>query len=171
MCILLWLHFVFSWWLITTNDVEHLFICWLTIWISYVVPPQVSCLFSCFFLMTFQFSYEAGTALPTPAKKKKNKPNPEVIYKNCVCILTCLSFRHLQSTLHMMQCTYWNIFFHWSKHFLNSWTLMPFSTPAIYCFTSSAQTKCFPLRTFVIWENKKSHLGQDHVNRMGEAWG
>ena len=30
--------------------------------------------------------------------------------KNCVFVLTCLNFSHLQSTLHLMQYTYRNIF-------------------------------------------------------------
>ena len=38
-------------------------------------------------------------------------PKPEYIYKNCVFILTCLNFGQLQSTLHLMQYTYWDIFF------------------------------------------------------------
>ena len=33
----------------------------------------------------------------------------ELIYNNCVFILTCLNFSHLQSTLHLMQHTYWDI--------------------------------------------------------------
>ena len=39
-----------------------------------------------------------------------NPKNPEFIYKNCLFILICLNFSHLQSTLHLMQCTYWDIF-------------------------------------------------------------
>ena len=34
---------------------------------------------------------------------------PEFI-KHCVFILTCLNFSRLQSTLHLMQCTHWDIF-------------------------------------------------------------
>ena len=35
--------------------------------------------------------------------------NPEFI-KNCEFILTCLNFSNLQSTLHLMQYTYWDFF-------------------------------------------------------------
>ena len=46
--------------------------------------------------------------------------------------------------------------------------LMPFSAFASLCFISSTLAKCFPLRTFFIGETKrKSHLGQDQVNREG----
>ena len=46
------------------------------------------------------------------AKKPRN-----LFIKNCAFILTCLNFSHLQSTLHLMQNTYWDIFFHYSKQF------------------------------------------------------
>ena len=36
--------------------------------------------------------------------------NTEFLHKNCVCILTCLYFSLLQSTLHLMQYTFWGIF-------------------------------------------------------------
>ena len=42
--------------------------------------------------------------------KVEPKINQEFTYKNCVFILTCLNFSHLQSTLHLMQYTYWDIF-------------------------------------------------------------
>ena len=80
--------------------------------------------------------------------------NPEFIYKNCVFILTCLNFSHLQSTLHLMQYTYRDIFFHSSEQFLNSSILMPFSASAIFCSASFTSAKCFPLRTFFIQGNK-----------------
>ena len=90
--------------------------------------------------------------------------------KTCVFILTCLNFSHLQSTLHLMQYTYGDTFFHCSKQFLNSLVLMPFSAYAIFCITSSTSAKCFLLRTFFIQGNtQKSHLGWDQVNRQGRA--
>ena len=39
-----------------------------------------------------------------------NPQNLEFIYKHCIFILTCLNFSHLQSTLHLMQYTYQDIF-------------------------------------------------------------
>ena len=42
------------------------------------------------------------------------------------------NFSHLQSTLHLMQNTYWDVFFHCSKQFLNLLILMPFSAFAIF---------------------------------------
>ena len=35
---------------------------------------------------------------------------PEFIYKKCVFTLRCLNFSHRQSTLHLMQSTYWDVF-------------------------------------------------------------
>ena len=68
-------------------------------------------------------------------------------------------FTHLQSTLHLMQYTYWDVFFHCSKQFLNLSVSMPFSASGIFCFTSSTLAKCFPLRTFFILGNKKKLFG------------
>ena len=41
------------------------------------------------------------------------KPKKLRIYllKNYVCVLTCLNFSHLQSTLHLMQYTYQDVLF------------------------------------------------------------
>ena len=58
-----------------------------------------------------------------------------------------------------MQVTYWDVFFHCSKQFLNLSVSMPFSASAIFCFTSSTLAKCFPLRTFFILGNKKKLFG------------
>ena len=46
-------------------------------------------------------------------------------------------------------------FFHRSERVLNLSILKSFGASAIFCFTSTASAKCFPLRTFLIWENKK----------------
>ena len=70
-----------------------------------------------------------------------NPSKPEFIYKN-LYILTCLNFSHLQSALHLMQCTYWHI-------------LVPFSASVMLCFTFSTSAKYFPLRTFFIQGNKR----------------
>ena len=53
------------------------------------------------------------------------------------------------STFHLMQYTYRDVFPTAQN------ILMPFSASAVFCFTSSTSAKCFPLRTFFIWGNKK----------------
>ena len=58
-------------------------------------------------------------------------------------------------------------FFHCSKQLLNSSILMPFSASAMFFSASSTLAKHFPLRTFFIWGNQKSLLGQDWE---GGAW-
>ena len=55
----------------------------------------------------------------------------EFIYKNCVFILTCLNFSHLQSTLHLMQYTYQGVFStaqnsFWTRQFWCLLVLLPF---------------------------------------------
>ena len=55
-----------------------------------------------------------------------------------------------------MQYTYWDIFSHGSKQFLNSSILKHFSDSAIVCCTSSTSAKHFPLRTFFILGNKQT---------------
>ena len=92
--------------------------------------------------------------------------------KSCVLILTCLYFSHLQSTVHSIQHTYWDIF-STAQNSFELVILMPFSASAFFCFTSSTSAKHFPLRTFFIWGNKlkKSQLGWDQVSRRGGAWG
>ena len=91
----------------------------------------------------------------------------DLFVKNCVFILVCLNFSYLQRTLHLMQYIYWDIFVHCSKHFLNLSILMSFSTPAVFCFTSSTVAKHFLLRNFFILRNKKKKTLKV---RLGE-WG
>ena len=61
------------------------------------------------------------------------------------------------------------LFFHCSKQFLNLLILMPFSTSAIFCFTSPTSAKHFPLKTFFIQGNKKKVAKGDirRVEREG----
>ena len=77
----------------------------------------------------------------------------EFIYKK-LCILMYLHFRLLQSTLHLMQNTYQDVFSTLQNGFWIS-ILMTFRAFAVFCFTSSTSAKHFPLRTFFIWGNKK----------------
>ena len=71
--------------------------------------------------------------------------NTEFIYKNCVFILTCLNFSHLQ--ILSIWCSAPVL-----KRFLNLLILMPFSASAIFLFHLSTSAKCFPLRTYFNWE-------------------
>ena len=99
-------------------------------------------------------------------------PKMEFIYKKL-----CL-YSNMLKLLSPLKCSPFDAvhlsghFFHCSKQFLNSLFLTPFSASAIFCFTSSTLAKCFALRTFFIQGNKKkSHLGQDQVNREGGTQG
>ena len=67
--------------------------------------------------------------------------------------------------IHLLRC-----FFHSSKQFSNSLILMPSIASGVFYFISSTSAKYFPLRSFLIQGNKKSHSGQDQVNTEGEAW-
>ena len=83
-------------------------------------------------------------------------PKQNLFIKNCVFILACLNFSHLQSTLHFMHCTYRDILStdqnsFWTHQF---WRLLVGS--GISCFTALKLAKCFPLRVFFIWRNKKN---------------
>ena len=95
-------------------------------------------------------------------------PQWNLFIKYCVFILTCLTFCHLQTTLHLMQRAYRDSFSHCSKTFLNSLILMPFSALVVFCFTYSTLAK--QLKTFFIQRNKKSRLGWDQVNREVGVW-
>ena len=91
-----------------------------------------------------------------------------VFIKNCVFILTCLNFSPLQSTLHLMQCTYQDSFSTaqncvWTHWF---WCLLP---PLLFLFHLFHICKTFPYEDFFHPGNKKSHLGRDQVNKGG--WG
>ena len=105
---------------------------------------------------------------------REEPQNPwNLFIKNCVFILTCLNFSHLQSTLHLMQYTYQGIFFHCSKQFLNSLILMPFTASAFFCLFVSTlphQQNISPEDFFLPGEtNKKKSLGVRLVNRERRA--
>ena len=87
-----------------------------------------------------------------------------------MCILTCFNFSHLQSTLNLIQYTYWDFFP--TAQFFNLLILMPFSASAVFCFTSYTLEKHFSLRTFFIWGNKKRSCSEwDWMNRVGVVRG
>ena len=97
-------------------------------------------------------------------------PNWQVFIKDCIFILICLNFSHLQSTLHLMQYTYLRHFFHcsnsfWTCQFWYLLVLLPFFSPLPHRQNVSLWG------LFSSRETKTSHLGWDWVNREGGAWG
>ena len=65
--------------------------------------------------------------------------------------------------VHLSRC-----FFRCSKQFLNLSIFMPFSVSAVFCFTSSTSSKCFPLKTFFIWGNTQK-VSEGEIRSMGRA--
>ena len=94
----------------------------------------------------------------------------EFTYKNSVFILTCLNFSHLQSTLHLMQYTYWDIFCTAQNSFWTCWfwCLLVF----VLFFVSTPPHQQSILKTFFHQRNKqKIHSGWDKVSSEGSAMG
>ena len=96
----------------------------------------------------------------------------ELTYKNCVCILTCLNVSHLQSTLHVMQCTYGDVF----PLLKTVSELIDFD--AFWCFCHFFLVSPLPHGQNVSpWglyssrETRKGSLGRHQVNREGGARG
>ena len=108
-------------------------------------------------LKNFYVRYEGA-----PAK-------PWIYFLNYVFILTCLKSSHLQNTLHLMQCTYWDVF---SSEVKTSLTLLSFSASAIFVFWFHLFhiSKTF-LRTFFIQGNKKKVVGGEirWIGRVGHG--
>ena len=104
---------------------------------------------------------------------QRRTPKPwNFLIKNCVFILLCLNFSHLQSTLLLVPYTYWYIFSTalnslWTHWFWCLLVLLPFLFDLFYI------SKMFPFEGFFFSsrETKKIHLGWDWVNRKGGAWG
>ena len=101
--------------------------------------------------------------------------NWNLFIKNCVFILTCLNFSHLQSALHLMQYTYPDVFStaqnrFWTRQF---WCLFEASS-CFCCFLLHLFhiSKMFPFEDFFLSEETKKYCtGWDQVNREGGAWG
>ena len=96
-------------------------------------------------------------------------PKPEFIYKYCVFILTCLNFSHLQSTLHLMQYTYQDVFStasnsFWTHRFWCLLVLLPFFVSLL-----PHQENVSLWGVFFIQGNKKCYSGWDWVNREGRT--
>ena len=79
---------------------------------------------------------------------------PKFICKKCVFILTCLNFSHLQSTLHWMWYTYWDVFPLLKTVFelINSDAFLCFCRFLFHLFHTS---KTFPFEAFLSGETKK----------------
>ena len=77
---------------------------------------------------------------------------------------------YFQSSLHLIQYTYWDVFAHRSKLFLNLSILKPVSISAIFCFTSSTWAKHLLLRTFLIQGNKQTKDALGKIRWIG-GWG
>ena len=93
------------------------------------------------------------------------------LLKSCVFILICLNFSHLQSTLHLIQHTYQDVFCTAQNSFWTCRFGCLIMLLSLFCFTSSTLAKCFPLRTVFIPRNKKTICpGQDRVSREGGEW-
>ena len=99
---------------------------------------------------------------------REGTPKPHNLFiKHCVFICMCLNFSHLQSTLHLVN-TPIKTFFHCSKQFFNSFTLMPFSASAVLCYTSSTLSGFVFLWGLFNWGNKNVAQGWDRVRwRVG----
>ena len=104
---------------------------------------------------------------------KGETPKPWNLFRDhCVLILICLNFSYLQSTLHLMQYTYWDFF---STAQNNFWThgfwcllgLLPF-----FLFHFFHISKMFPCEDLLRWGNKhnvvKGEIGE--IGRVGH-WG
>ena len=114
----------------------------------------------CIYIYIYIYIYDGGP------KKHWN-----LFIKNCVFILACLNFSPLQSTLHLMQYTYQDVFSTAENSFLTQWfwcllVLLPF---LFYLFHIGKNVSLWEL--FSSGETKKSRLGQDQVNRECRAQG
>ena len=94
---------------------------------------------------------------------------PEFMIRNCVFILTCLNFSHLQSTLHLMQYTYWDVFptaqnSFWTNRFWCFSVFLPFLFHLFHIGKTLPFEDFFPSG-----ETKRSWLEWDQVNREGGA--
>ena len=103
---------------------------------------------------------------------RETPPKWNLFTKNCIFIFLCLKFSHLESTLRLMQDTYWDIF----PLLKTLFEFIDFDTFQCFChflfhLFHIGTTLGFPLTTFSIRENKKSCLGWDWMKRESGAWG
>ena len=100
-------------------------------------------------------------------------PKWNLFIKNCVFILTCLNVSQLQSTLHLTQYTYQDIFStaqnsFWTRRYWCLLVPLPFVCLFV-CFVSPLphQQNASFWGLFSSRETKTSHSGQEQVNREG----
>ena len=102
---------------------------------------------------------------------RRDPKKVDLIYKKKCIYSYMFKLSHLQSTLHLMQYTYRDVFSTAQNRFLNFSILMPFSTSVLFCFISSISVNISLWGLFSSGETKKSHSEWDQVNREGGAWG
>ena len=95
---------------------------------------------------------------------------PEFIYKNL-----CL-YSHMFKLQPPSKCSPCDavlpsrLFSHYSEQFLNSLILMSVNASAIFCFSWSTSTKCFPLRAVFIQGNKQiNKVTQGEIRWIGRV--
>ena len=135
-------HYTLFFWLITTkrNPIQSEF--------------PVACLF--FLLYILAGGARESSKLTIPVYGAKNTQN--LFIKNCVFILMCLNLSHLQSTLPFEAKHLLRYFFPLLK---TVFELIDFDAIQCFCcflFHLFHRAKRFPLSTFFIQGNKKSHL-------------
>ena len=92
----------------------------------------------------------------------------EFTYKNCVFILTCLNFNHLQSTLHLMEYTYWDVFSTTQNRFWTPWFLCLLVFLPFFCFTFITWKNISRWRLFSSEETKKVTQGETRwIEKVG----
>ena len=105
----------------------------------------------------------------------KGRPRKKwnLFIKNCVFILVCLNFSHLQSILHLMQYPYWDSFSTAQNRFWTHWfwcllVLLPFfASPLPHqqnislwgCFPSGKQKKDTLVKIWDSWVGRVGHWG------------
>ena len=94
-----------------------------------------------------------------------------VMIKNCVFILTCLSFSHLQSTPHVIQYTYQDVFSTAQNSFWTPWFWCRLELLPYFVSPLPHQQNVYSRGIFSSGKTKNSLLGWDQVNREGGAQG
>ena len=115
---------------------------------------------------------DMGCSKGMPMDMRGTFQKGNLFIKNCVFILTCLNFSHLQNTLRLMQCTYWDMFYiaqtsFWTCRVWCLLVLLPF------LFHLFHMGKMFPFEDLFHTgkQTKKVTRGQHLVNRDGGSQG
>ena len=90
--------------------------------------------------------------------------------KNFVFIFTCVNFSHLQSTLQLMQCTYWDIFSTAQNSFWTCWFWCILVLLLLFVSPLPCRQNIFLWGFFSSEEQEKSHLEEDKwIGRVGHG--